>query len=56
MAELRRSQAAESDAGLVDGAVALLAAVVELSAQRRGMAPELMAERLCLAASSPQPT
>ena len=55
-AELRRSRAADSDAGLVDGAIALLAAVVELSARRRGHAPELMAERLCLAASSPQPT
>ena len=56
IAELLRSRAANSDASLVDGAVALLAAVVELSAQRRGLAPELMAERLCLAASSPQPT
>ena len=55
-AELRRSRAANSDAGLVDGAIALLAAVVELSARRRGLPPELMAERLCLAASSPQPS
>ncbi len=55
-AELRRSRAAISDAGLVDGAVALLAAVVELSARCQGLAPELMAERLCLAASSLQPT
>ena len=56
ISELRRSRAAHTDAGLLDGAVALLAAVVELSAHRRGLAPELMAEHLCLAASAPQPT
>ena len=55
-AELRRSRTANSDGGLVNGAVALLAAVIDRSAQRQGLAPELMAERLCLAASSPQPT
>lgn len=54
--ELRRSRAAGSDLGLVAGAIALLAAIVELSARRRGMAPELMAECLCMAASSLQPT
>jgi hypothetical protein len=54
--ELRRSRAAGSDAGLVAGAIALLAAIVELSARRRGLAPALMAECLCLAASSLQPT
>ena len=54
--ELQRSRAAGSDAGLVAGAIALLAAIVELSARRRGLAPQLMAECLCLAASSRQPT
>jgi hypothetical protein len=54
--ELRRSRGAGSDAALVAGAIALLAAVVELSARRRGLAPELMAECLCLAASSLQTT
>jgi hypothetical protein len=51
-AELRRSRAACSADELVDGAIALLAAVVELSAHRRGHEPELIAERLCQAASS----
>jgi hypothetical protein len=55
-AELRRSRAAASDDALVDGAIALLAATVELAARRRGQSPELMAERLCLAASSRQRT
>lgn len=54
--ELRRSRAAGSDAELVAGAIALLAAIVELSARRRGLAPALMAECLCRAASSLQPT
>ena len=50
-AEVRRSRAAGSADELVDGAIALLAAVVELSARRRGQAPELVAERLCQASS-----
>jgi hypothetical protein len=53
-AELRRSRAAGGADGLVDGAIALLAAVVELTAQRHGQDPELMAERLCQAALSRQ--
>jgi hypothetical protein len=52
--ELRRARAIDSDNGLVDGAIALLAATVELCAQRRGQTPELMAGRLCRAASSQQ--
>ncbi|HWM18472.1 MAG TPA: hypothetical protein VNO51_02210 [Ilumatobacteraceae bacterium] len=55
-AELRCSRTAASDDGLVDGAIALLAATVELAARRRGQSPELIAERLCLAASSRQRT
>ncbi|MGH9132736.1 MAG: hypothetical protein ACRDZZ_02275, partial [Ilumatobacteraceae bacterium] len=52
----RRSRAAGSDAELVAGALALLAAVVELVARRRGIAAELMAGRLCAAASALQTT
>jgi hypothetical protein len=53
-AELRRARAIDSDDGLVAGAIVLLAATVELCARRRGQAPELMAGRLCRAASSRQ--